>query len=157
MLVSIIVNTIFLVLNHLYAGVNAVPADQLCNMASQWDQRECNIEAADRGWWDICLYYPNSQYHYHKSGICPIFTMCQNGWMEDEPPKMIISCIPVTDNPYVTTPGLQIGSVWLGAQTRQHNVSFEVRENMADASVASLLEGMLILTFQFLLTDCRKL
>ena len=157
MLFSIIVSTIFLVVNHLYSGVNAVPADQLCDQASQWVKRICNTEAGDRGWWDACRYYPISGYGYYRSGICPIFTMCQNGWTQSLPRRMIISCVPVADNPYVITPGLQTGYEWVAAQFNQHTVSVEVRGNMADASVASVIEGVLILTFQFLLTDSREL
>jgi hypothetical protein len=76
--------------------------------------------------------------------------MCQNGWTDDEPRKMTISCVPVADNPYETTPGLKIGYSSIPAGSKQHNVSVDMRGNMADASVAGLLEGMLILTFQSL-------
>jgi hypothetical protein len=150
MLFSIIVSTIFLVVNHLYSGVNTIPGDQLCTQASQWDKRVCNTAAGDREWWDICRFTPNDDLYYWKDGICPIFTMCQNGWTDDEPRKMTISCVPVADNPYETTPGLQIGYSLIPAGSKQHNVSVEMRGNMADASVAGLLEGMLILTFQSL-------
>jgi hypothetical protein len=144
--ISTIVSTIFLVVHYLYSGVNAIPGDQLCAQPSQWVRRACNTETGgDREWTDTCLSMP-----YWKHGICPLFTMCQNGWTDDNPPRMTISCVPVADNPYQTAPGLQVGYEFIAAENRQQTVTVAVRANMADASIAALLEGVLILTFQYL-------
>jgi hypothetical protein len=167
MLLSTIFATTFLTINNLYSICSASPtlestggvaareslnsrgqpvgvyrpADQKCDEITEWNSRNCHPNEGDDIWFDYCKRASGS--FYARQGRCAADKMCEDRKIQD---KETIACVDRASSSNQVGPDQQIGVEIVqngdALNAAERIVSVQVQSNLADATVAALIEGM---------------